>query len=265
MAGVLPVAGRNLRDSWRGLLAWALGLTAALALYLPLFPSFGSNGSLEEIIATLPPELVDALGYDQIGTGSGYAQATFFGLIGFALIVIATTAWGASAIGGTEENGRLELDLAHGIGRVAYVLENALAILVKLIALGVVIGVVVGVLNGPSELGLEASGIVAATAALTGLGALSATAALLAGAISGRRIAGVAAGAGIAVYGYALQAVANQSEDLAWVERLSPYSWAYSEAPLESGFSWGIAAVWGVAIVLTGAAALALRSRDVTG
>ena len=83
MAGVLPVAGRNLRDSWRGLLAWALGLTAALALYLPLFPSFGSNGSLEEIIATLPPELVDALGYDQIGTGSGYAQATFFGLIGF--------------------------------------------------------------------------------------------------------------------------------------------------------------------------------------
>ena len=265
MGRLLPITARSLRDSWRGLLAWALGLTAALALYLPLFPSFGSNGSREEIIATLPPELVDALGYDQIGTGSGYAQATFFGLIGFALIVIATTAWGASAIGGAEENGRLELDLAHGIGRVSYVLENALAILLKLVGFGIVIGVVVGILNGPAELGLEASGIIAAIAALAGLGALSAAAALLADAITGRRVAGVAAGAGIAVYGYALQAVANQSEDLRWVERLSPYSWAYSEAPLESGFAWGIAAVWGVAILFTGAAALALRSRDVTG
>ncbi|WP_300590651.1 hypothetical protein [Microbacterium sp.] len=179
--------------------------------------------------------------------------------------MIATTAWGASAIGGAEENGRLELDLAHGIGRVSYVLENALAILLKLVVFGIVIGVVVGILNGPAELGLEASGIIAAIAALAGLGALSATAALLAGAITGRRIAGVAAGAGIAVYGYALQAVANQSGDLAWVERLSPYSWAYSESPLESGFGWGIAAVWAVAIVFTGAAALALRSRDIAG
>ncbi len=265
MSRLLPVAVRSLRDSWRGLLAWALGLTAALALYLPLFPSFGSNGSLEEIIATLPPELVDALGYNQIGTGSGYAQATFFGLIGFALIVIATTAWGASASGGAEESGRLELDLAHGIGRVAYILESALAILVKLVALGIVVGVVVGILNGPSELGLEVSGIIAATVALTGLGALSAAAALVAGAVTGRRVAGVAAGAGLAVYGYALQAVANQSEDLAWVERLSPYAWAYSQTPLESGFSWGIAAVWGTAIVIAGAAAFALRARDITG
>ena len=55
------------------------------------------------------------------------------------------------------------------------------------------------------------------------------------------------------------------TEDLTWVERLSPYAWAYSESPLESGLGWGIAAVWGVAIVFTGAAALALRSRDVTG
>lgn len=265
MTRILPVAVRSVRDTSSGLLAWAVGLIVALALYLPLFPSFGSNGSLEEIIASLPPELVDALGYDQIGSGSGYAQATFFGLIGFALIVIATTAWGASAIGGAEESGRLELDLAHGIGRVPYTLESALAILVKLMALGVVIGVTVGILNGPSELGLEASGIIAATLALTGLGAVSAAAALLAGAASGRRVAGVAAGAGVAVYGYALQALANQSDDLSWVERLSPYSWAYAHTPLESGLGWGIAAVWGAAMLLTGAAALTLRARDVSG
>lgn len=265
MARALPVASRSLRDSWRGLLAWAVGVIAALALYLPLYPSFGSNGSLQEIIATLPPELVDALGYDQIGTGAGYAQATFFGLIGFVLFVIAATAWGAAAIGGAEENGRLELDLAHGIGRGSYAFQATLAITVKLLVLGLVAGVTVAALNAPAELELSASGIVAGVLALTGLGLLSAAAALLAGAATGRRVAAVSAGAGVAIYGYAVQAVANQSDDLAWVEWISPYSWAYRDTPLETGLSWGIGAVWGLAVLLAALSALVLRRRDITG
>lgn len=265
MTARLAVMIRALRESWRSLLAWALGMTAALALYLPLYPSFGANGSLEQIIATLPPELVDALGYDLIGTGAGYAQATFFGLIGFALIVIAATAWGAAAVGGAEESGRLELDLAHGIGRVGYVFESALGIVIRLLALGVVVAVVVAGLNGPAELGLEPEGIIAAVVALTGLGALSAGAALIVGALTGRRVFAVGAGAGVAVYGYAVQAVANQSEDLAWVERLSPYSWAYAGEPLSEGFSWGILAVWALALALMAGAAAALRARDLSG
>ncbi|WP_344072198.1 ABC transporter permease subunit [Microbacterium sediminicola] len=262
---MLPVTLRGLRDGWRGTLAWAVGLVAALSLYLPLYPSFGTNGSLQDIMASLPPELIDTLGYDQIGTGAGYAQATFFGLIGFALVVIATTAWGAAVIGGAEESGRLELDLAHGIGRVSYTLQSALAIGIRLLFLGLVVGLTIGALNAPSELELDAAHIAAATVALCGLGALCASAGLLAGALTGRRVAGVAAGAGVAVYGYAVQAVANQSEELTWVERLSPYAWAYSGAPLENGLTWGIAAVWGVSLALLAAAALALRSRDVTG
>lgn len=265
MRSILPITGRGLRESWRGVLAWAVGLTGALALYLPLFPSFGSNGSLEDIIATLPPEMVEAMGYDQIGSGPGYTQATFFGLIGFVLLVIAATSWGAAGVGGAEESGRLELDLAHGIGRTPYVLEVALAIGIRLGVLGVVSGVVVALLNDPSELGLSGEGITAGTVALIGLAALSGAAALFGGALTGRRVVGVALGAGIAVYGYALQAVANQSDDLAWVETLSPYSWAYATSPLENGFSAGIGALWGLAIVFVAGAVLALRQRDITG
>ncbi|GAA1858169.1 ABC transporter permease subunit [Microbacterium koreense] len=265
MRSILPVTRRGLRESWRGILAWAIGLTGALALYLPLFPSFGSNGSLEEIIATLPPEMVEAMGYDQIGSGPGYAQGTFFGLIGFVLLVIAATSWGAAGIGGAEESGRLELDLAHGIGRVPYVLEVALAIGIRLGILGIVSGGVVALLNGPSELALSGEGITAGTIALIGLAAVSGAAALLGGALTGRRVVGVALGAGIAVYGYALQAVANQSDDLAWVETLSPYSWAYATSPLETGFSGGIAVLWALALVFVTGAMVSLRQRDITG
>ncbi|SDN65407.1 ABC-type multidrug transport system, ATPase component [Cryobacterium flavum] len=52
---------------------------------------------------------------DLAATGAGYTQATLFGLIGFLLLSIAATSWGAGALGGDEESGRLELTLAHGV------------------------------------------------------------------------------------------------------------------------------------------------------
>ena len=113
----LPLFRRNLADSWRGLAGWTVGLLAALLLYLPLYPSLGGSGQMQEMIDSLPPELVQTLGYDQIGTGPGYAQATFFGLIGFILVTIAAVGWGTGAIANDEEIGQLELTLAHGVTR----------------------------------------------------------------------------------------------------------------------------------------------------
>ena len=94
MNGILPVFRRNLRDSWRSLLGWTVGLAAVLFLYLPLYPSLGGNGQLQDIISALPKELVETIGYDQISSGAGYTQSTFYGLMGFLLLTIAAVIWG---------------------------------------------------------------------------------------------------------------------------------------------------------------------------
>lgn len=266
MNGILPVFRRSLRESWRGLLGWTVGLAAVLFLYLPLFPSLGGDGQLEAMISSLPKELVDTLGYDQIASGAGYAQSTFYGLMGFLLLTIAAVLWGSAALAGAEESGRAELDLAHGIGRAQYALESALAVLVRLVWLGAFSGLVVWALNDPAELGLEGWRIVGASAALTGLAFLTASAALLAGAATGRRLWATGAGAGIAVVGYILQAVAKQSDDLEWLNALSPYAWVYRQSPLGEGVDpAGLALTWGLALALVAASTFALRSRDLRG
>src|SRR5690606_2539660 len=174
--------------------------------------------------------------------------------------------WGSSAIAGAEESGRLELDLAHGIGRTGYAVESALAVLLRLGLLGAFAGVVVLALNGPSELGIHPPHIVGATLALVGLAFLTASAALLAGAATGRRSIATGAGAGIAVLGYVFQAVAKQSPDLEWLSRLSPYAWVYHQPPLRDGVHLGgLLGVWGLALALAAASALVLRRRDITG
>ncbi|WEK61653.1 MAG: ABC transporter permease subunit [Candidatus Microbacterium colombiense] len=265
MSSALPVFRRSIRESWRGVLGWSVGVAAVLFLYLPLYPSFGTGGELQSIIDALPKQLVQTIGYDQISTGAGYTQSTFYGLIGFLLLTIAAVIWGAGAIAGAEESGRLELDLAHGIGRVSYAAESALSVLVRLAWLGAFAGVLVWVMNEPAKLGIDPPRIIGASAALVGLAFLSAAAGLFAGALTGRKVWATAVGAGIAVLGYVLQAVAKQSSDVEWLNALSPYAWVYHRSPLLDGVDLGgLALVWGIALVLAAASALVLERRDIT-
>ncbi len=266
MAKPLPILRRSIADGWRSVLGWTIGIVGVIALYLPLFPSIGGNGQMQQIIESMPPELVNTLGFEAIGSGAGYTQGTFFGLIGFLLLVLAATTWGSAAIAGAEESGQLELALAHAVGRGQYAVESALAILVKLLWLGAVATVLIVLLNDPSELGLEAGNVVATSAALVGLAMLSATLALAVGAITGRRSMATAAGAGIAVLGYVLNAMANQAEDAEALRAVSPYAWAYHNDPLADGADWGgLLLLWGISIVLAAIAVVALRRRDVVG
>ncbi|MHA6669005.1 ABC transporter permease subunit [Homoserinimonas sp. A447] len=259
----LPLFRRTLADTWRSLIAWSLGVVAAIMLYLPLFPSLGGNPDMQELLNSLPPELVNALGYDQISTGSGYAQSTFYGLIGFVLLTIAATSWGTAAVAGDEETGSLELTLAHGVSRTQVVLERSAALVIRLAWLGVLSALLVIAMNETAQLDILPVNAFAGAAAIVGLTLLSGTTAVAVGALTGRRLYATAAGAGIAVLGYAINAVANQSEELEALHTWSPYHWAFGESPLANGADWGgLALLYGLAAVLVLIAVVALNRRD---
>lgn len=260
-----PVFRRSVTDTWRSTLVWTLALTAALLLYLPLYPSM-NGADMRNLIEGLPPELVSALGYADMFSGPGYVQGAFFGLLGFVFITIAAVTWGSTAIAGAEESGRLELVLSHGVGRAQYALESALGLFTRLLWFAVYTTAVILILNGPSQLGLEPAHLLAVEAAWLGLGFLAGSLALAVGAATGRRSVALGAGAAAAAYGYVLNALANQDADLTWLRDISPYSWAYSNAPLAEGFDVpGLALLAAAGAVFTVAAAAALRRRDVLG
>ena len=215
------------------------------------------------MIASLPPELVNTLGYDQIATGAGYVQATFFGLVGFVMISIAAVGWGTGAIANDEETGQLELTLAHGVTRGQLYAERTAAVAVKLAWLGLVAVVMVLALDGPSDLGIEVGPLFAAAGAFVGLGLLAASASIAVGGISGRRSWSLGAGAAVAVYGYTVNALGNQTEDLKWLHDYSPFSWAYGADPVTDGWDWRIWLVYGVAALLLLVGWLVFRRRDV--
>lgn len=260
----LPLFRRAFLDTWRSTLGWAVGLAAAIFLYLPLYPSIGGSAQMQQMIDALPAEMTKALNYDQIATGSGYTQATLFGLLGFLLMSIASVAWGAAAVAGDEESGQLELTLAHGVTRVQVVLERALALFLRITLLATVVFVLVRLLNEPSQLGIKPENLFGASVLFGGLALLSGSTALFVGAVSGRKVYGIAAGATVAVLGYVFNAVGRQRGDVEWLLNLSPYHWAYGNSPVTNGADWSVAAwLWGISAALALLSALALRMRDV--
>lgn len=262
----LPLFRRSLGDSWRSLIGWSLGLLAALLLYLPLFPSIGGSEQMQTLIDSLPSQLVDALGYGAISTGPGYTQSTFYGLMGFLLLSIAAVSWGTAAIAGEEESGSLELTLAHGVTRTQVVLERSAAVAVRLLWLSAFSAAVIALLNSPSQLDISTGNLIACAAAMLGLALVGSTAAIAVGALTGRRIYATAAGAGILVVSYALNAVANQSSDLSALRDFSAYGWAYGHSPLINGVdAGGLWLLYGLSAVFVGVGVVALRTRDITG
>ena len=265
MKRLLPVTRRGLAESWRGVLGWSAGIVGALGLYLPLYPSI-AGPEMQTLIESLPEAMITALGYDQITSGAGYTQATFFGLIGFALFAIAGIGWGANAGGGEEESGRMELDLAHNIGRGSYAFQAWLTLTVKFLFLGTVSFGVIAALNTPSELGLDLLHLAGAVASLTSLALLIATTALAGGIVTGRKSLGVATGTVVTVGGYVVNAVSNLVDELDWLEHLSPYAWAFGTPPLLSGPDpLGLFALAASSVISCLIAVWGLRTRDVVG
>lgn len=82
----------------------------------------------------------------------------------------------------------------------------------------------------------------------------------------GRRTYAAAGAAGIAILGYTLNAVGNQSSDLEWLHGVSPYAWAYANLPLTNGVDWtGLVLLYGASAVLMVVAVVALNRRDIAG
>lgn len=261
----MPVTRWHLSTGARGLIGWTVGLVAVLLLYLPVYPSM-SGAALDDLIGSMPPALVDAMGLDKVTTGAGYTQASFFDLTGYLLGGLACTVWGAQLIAGHEETGRLELTLAHAVGRTQYAWESLATLVLRMLMLAAVTAGVILLLNGPSELSLRPGPTLMATLVWTMLCLLSGVTALSVGTATGRQAWAVGAGVVVTVLGYVLDAVSRSSQSLEWLARLSPAHWAYGADPLTTGQGWpGVALLGAVSGAMFVVGGLLFTRRDIHG
>lgn len=150
-----------------------------------------------------------------------------FGLILPILLLIFAVGAGAYAIGGSEEDGTLELLLSNPVTRGRVLIERLVAVVALSLGLGIVTTASLLAFSPPFGLleGVSIPRLVAAVFAATAFGLMHGAIAFAAGAWTGRRSVAIATAATVAVIGNLLNAVAASSESLHILRFASPWHW----------------------------------------
>jgi ABC-2 type transport system permease protein len=221
------------RDHRRGLIGWSIALAAVATIYVTFYPLIGEE-QMNEMAALMPEDLAAALGYDRLGDAAGYLTSTVFGILGPALLLVYAIGSGARTVAGLEEDGTLELELTHPVSRTTVYVERlaglwvTTAVLVVVTVLACVLWVVL------LDMDVPMGGLAAAGLGLLLLAVAMGTVAFAVGAATGRRIVGVAAGAGLAVVSYLADAIGPMA-GADWMETVSPWSWYLAGDPIGEG------------------------------
>ncbi len=217
---------------WRSrpaIIGWSCALAGVSALYTGFWPAFEGE-TLEALTDELPPGLVDALGYEAIGTAEGWLTSTTYGLLGPLLLLAFGIGYGARSMATDERDGVLAVELAQPITRAEASLGRLLAGIVQLAIL--VIAVTVATRITASIVGMD----IATSQLIEGADGLftfavpwMATSWALA-AISGRRDVAVGITTGLAVLAYVFH-ILGPATGYDQLGNLSPFHW-YLESEL---------------------------------
>ena len=257
------VLTKSLWDARRSLRGWALGLAGAAGIYTSSYALIEPT-SYEEVIDAFPTEILDAMGWDDIATPTGYLGSTVFGLVVPILTVIFAIAVGTRFLAGDEEAGTMELTLAHPVSRTSLVLQRAGAALLAGLGAGVVVGAAVIALAGPVGLDVPISRILGAGFSLGLLAVAFAMLAMALGAWIGRRGIVLGACSAIAVFAYFASTVLTTVDGFEWLDRTSLFYYYAGQEILDSGLSIGnVIVLLMVSAVLLVAAVIGFERRDV--
>ena len=259
----VDVLTKSLWDARRSFLGWAIGLAGAAGIYTSSYALIEPM-SYEEVIQSFPEELLEAMGWDEIATPTGYLGSTVFGLVVPILTVIFAIAVGTRFLAGDEEAGSMELTLTHPVSRTSLVLQRAGAALLAGLGAGVVVSVAVMGLAGPVGLDVPASRIIAASFSLGLLAVAFAMLAITLGAWVGRRGIVLGVCSAVAVFAYFASTVLTTVDGFEWVDKTSLFFYYGGQEILDNGLSIGnVVVLIVVSAVLLVAAVIGFQRRDV--
>ena len=255
MAG--EVVRLDLRMRRRSLVGYSLGLALYTFVVVAIYPAFKDDVALDQTI-TQSEGLAALFGISgSITSPSGWMNANLYANFLPLVLLLLTIGYGAAAIAGEEEAGRLDLVAVLPISRARLLLEKAACLALLSLVVTVVTFLVV-VLGRAFELSLPIWQLATATFGAYLLSLVFGFLALAIGAGTGQRGLAIGVPAAVAAAAYLLSSLAPVVSALEPWRVLSPFYWAVGDDQLSAGLGWG-----GLA-VLAGCCAAALVAAVVT-
>lgn len=240
-------------QSLRGqIMGWGIGIASLGLLIVAFYDVFGERQEdFMKMIQSYPPELLAFFGTDAKGLVSpeGYLGMYAFSflpiIIGFFALLV-----GSSMIAGDEERGRLDLIIAHPVGRTSFFYGRLLAVMVATIGILLLGWLGFCLLLGSSSLQITWGEMALPFVSSFAQAAIYISMALLLSMLlPARNYASIITGL-VMVIGYVLSSMASLNSSLESVAQLFPYTYFQgSEAFDGLNLAW-ILALFGSSLVM---------------
>lgn len=253
------------RDHWRGLIGWAFGFSAIIAIQLAVYPSVRkSSEATAGLIDAMPDAMKQVFRMVDYTSGPGYLSAELFSLmLPLSFIAIGIT-WGTGATAGEEDRGTADVLLALPVRRATVVVSKLVAMVTAMLALSVLVCFDLVIGTRLIDMQVSVSGLLAASVSVCVLGILFGSAALLIGCFTGKR--GLASGLSVAlaIAAFLLYSLGPLVDALdPWI-RFSPFQWTVGTDPLRTGLDLAYTALTlMVAGLVSWVAVLLFKRRDI--
>lgn len=246
---LVPILVKSLVDHVRGVVAWALGVVAIVAVQLSVYPSIRDSQAEIGNIADAFPEAFQKMFRMQDYTSEvGYLSTELFtATLPLIFIAIAVT-WGARLTTEEEDSHTADVFFTLPITRQSYVATRFVTIgtVLLIVALALLISLLVG--TAILDFSVPLSRFLAGAWVNLLLGAVFASLAAAIGAWTGRR--GVALGIAVtlAIGFFVLYSLAPLVDSIDATTPFNPLQWTIGTQPLLDGFDAGYSII---AIILT--------------
>lgn len=246
------------------ILGWGLGVAFLAAILVLFYDTVASEqGQFQQLLDAYPPEMLAFFGGAlDLVSPSGFLGMYFFSLMPILLGIFAIFA-GSGMLVADEENGTLDLVLAHPVSRTGLFTGRALAFVAALAAI-LLVGWLGFVLLMPFS-GLEV-GAGQLLAALLSLGAtqlfFGALALLISLLLPSRKVAAAAAGLAL-MASYFASSLANLNDNLEPLAALSPLTYYQGAAAFDRIEWWWLFGLSASALLMTLVAWRLFERRDI--
>ena len=255
---------KTLRDQRRSLLFWGIGVAALTVVTVLFYPTISDMPELSEVFEEA--EVLASVfggGFTDITSPEGYLNSQVYALMVPILFLIFAIAMGSGAIAGEEERGTLDLLLSNPITRFEVLTQKFAAMIVSILALGLVLWVSV-VLTAPFfdlDISVARTAQISLSAML--LGAVFGTLGLALGGATGKRGLTIGIAGAVAVLSYFLYTLALIADEIEPSRYASPFYYYIGADPLANGISIAHASVLvGLTAVLLAAAIYTFERRE---
>lgn len=246
---------------------WMIGLGSLTLITAGFWPSLAESAEdFQSLLDSLPQGVLSLFGSSDSAallTPTGFLNSRLYASIGAIVICLFAVSMGTAAIAGEEKDGTLEMLLTQPVSRSRVVLDSFAAMTLLTLGLAAAVGLILVILNPLIDTNLALSNIIGATIGVTLLGLVFGALALALGGLGLRRPTVIGVSSGLVLGTWFINGLAPLIDQLAWLQRLTPFFWFLETQPLDQGLGAQLLVLVATVAGLIGIAVWGFERRDI--